>query len=177
MPSGSGDHDMGLIEIPFDDDMWAECKRISLARSAPKRRWKKNFEDGNHSDDIHFMGVVGEAAACVFFGCELNREINGGDKHEPDIVTGGIGIEVKASKYSPPHLKFTSMEWFGRRSHIAVVVHVDLYRRVGTLWGYMDRREFAERHEVASYGHGSCLVMKPPYRDMLALKGIYLDNS
>ena len=167
---------MGLIEIPVDDDMWAECKRISLARSAPKRRWRKGFEDGNHSDDIHFLGVIGEAAACVFFGCELNREIHDGDKHEPDIITGGIGIEVKASKYSPPHLRLKSIESFGKKSHIAVVVHVNVNRKVGTLWGYVDRREFLEKHKVVNYGHGTCLVMEPPYRDMLALKGIYRDS-
>ena len=160
---------MGLIEIPFCDAMWDECRRVALARSAPKRTWKNNIP----SDEAHVLGVVGEAAVCIFFNARLNREIHNGDGHAPDIVTGGIGIEVKATKYSPPHLKMDSMDDFPRRSHIAVMVHVDTRRKLATLWGWVDRRAFIERAVERDYGYGKRLVMDPPSPDLYVLKGIY----
>ena len=162
---------MGLIEIPFCDAMWDECRSIALARSAPKRDWSYRMRE---SDDANMVGVVGEAAVCFFFGCRLNREIHNGDGHAPDVVVGGIGIEVKATKYSPPHLKMCSLKEFGRDSTIAVMVHVDDRRKVATLWGWVDRRKFVEDHVTRDYGHGVRLVMEPrSFSDMLILKGIY----
>lgn len=110
---------------------------------------------------------------CVFFDARLNREIHGGDRHAPDVVVGRIGIEVKSSKYSPPHLKFNNMGEFPRTSHIAVVVHVDVHRRVATLWGWVDRRKFVEEATVKDYGYGDRLVMAPPYTDLYVLRGVY----
>ena len=162
-----------MIEVPFCDDMWDECRRIAIARSAPKRNWAGSFRGGPSSDEAHFLGVVGEAAACVFFGCRLNREIHGGDGHAPDIVTGGIGIEVKASKYSPPHLKMSGPEEFPRSSHIAVMVHVNEAGKVATLWGWIDRRDFMDRAITRDYGYGDRMVIEPPFKDLLSLKGIY----
>ena len=164
---------MGLIEVPFCDLMWDECRRIAIARSSPKRTWRGSFRGGPSSDEAHFLGVVGEAAACMFFDCSLNRDIHNGDGHAPDIVTGGIGIEVKASKYSPPHLKMCGPEEFHRSSHIAVMVHVDEHRKLATLWGWVDRRDFMDKAFTRDYGYGDRMVVEPPYTDMFVLKGIY----
>jgi hypothetical protein len=164
---------MGLIQIPFEDDMWEECRRVAAGRSSPKRGWFDRLSGGPPSDESHFLGVVGEAAVSLFFGVRLNREFHNGDRHAPDVVTGGIGIEVKTSKYAPPHLKFNDMKEFPTSSNIAVMVHADSDKRVATLWGWIDRRRFAEDAEVRNYGYGRRLVMTPPFNDMYELYGVH----
>jgi len=172
MPCGGR---MCYESISFKPEWWDECEKVARGRSDCHIGMGKGkeFKDGRLSSyESHLVGVIAEAAVCIYCGQELNREIlPGGDGHRPDLVMGDLAIEVKASQYTPPYLRIDAQaEEF--QSDIAMLVFVSIQKRETEFWGWISREEFIEKSSLTDLGHGERLVMKPPFRDPALLHTI-----
>lgn len=154
------------VRVEFTEAEWAVCESMAAMRVSPG--WTPRFRNPN-VDQIEndLIGVAGELAVGKYLGLEVGVEYPG-YANAPDFEIDGTTIEVKSTKYRPPHLKLCSMEEFG--SDVTIVVLVYTRSRFCLLWGWVTKGEFFERARTDNYGYGVRYVMRPPYRRIRELK-------
>lgn len=159
------------MRVQLDRDLLVKCWRTAKARDAIKLAHTDRRVSGRPGWEIHFDGLRTEAA---FAQC-IRR---------PELVSwsvqltgdGGIdlkigkSIQLKASIYDPPYLRFdpTGSQCFS--ADIAVLARVPLFRNepdwpLHSGWvefaGWLTREAFMERADVRNFGYGDRLVVEP----------------
>lgn len=126
----------------------------------------KPEESSNQLSDLdplrcHVIGVMVEAALSRHYAVPMNtQKLARGDKHQPDLVVYGVGIEVRGATHSPPILKFERLDHF--LSEVAMLGYVQLAAATVTVEHWCTREEFMQIYYMRDFGNGPqfCLRAK-----------------
>ncbi len=114
----------------------------------------------------HLDGLMVEAALSRHYQVPFRaRTLKRGDKHAPDLIIYGYGVEVKAASYWPPILKFNALEEFPESSDLAILGYVS-GMAVSSNW-MITRADFMKRWHSQDFGFGPKCCMRAD--DMLPL--------
>ncbi len=108
-----------IVELTFDE--LAKAKRLADLRNSKNGKVPNRRETRRHSDfEIDYAGILAEIAVAKILGVGIDeRFLMGGDDHAPDLMFEGWTVEVKATMYDPPIIKFNHLKDF--KSDLVVV--------------------------------------------------------
>jgi hypothetical protein len=160
-------------EVIFNDLEWDRIERHAHWRHQPKV--EAHVRDLNLTSDPeglqkHIMGTASEYAASLYLHEPMDWFTGiRGDGGKYDLVIGdqieGQGpcrVDVKSTGYTPPYLKFHSLQNF--RADAAILAHVE-GRRV-RLHAWITRKGFVKRHQMREFKKGRPVPITVP-EDML----------
>lgn len=160
--------------------MLSECEiwkleQLAHWRSDPKAHLPRPVWGGQDSYDSHLRGVKAEYAVSIYFREPMDLFIDlGGDHNVTDLVIANFTVQVKCPNYTPPFLKFNSLEEF--HQDVAVLTSLDapdIVRLHG--WTTPDRFKRLHHRQDFSYGERVVCTVKDLHR-MVLLKAIAYDR-
>ncbi len=169
------------VRIQLPRALLIKCYKVARARDAIKLPHTNRQVSSRPGWEIHFDGLRSEAGLgeyvqrpeLVSYSVEMTGD---GGK---DIDLYGKRLQVKASIYHPPYLRFDKHGSQRFSSDIAVLAVVPLYGdepgwRTHHSWvdliGWITRDEFFQHARPHDFGHGERLIVDPSVlQDMTAL--------
>jgi hypothetical protein len=171
--------------IHLSPELMMKCWVTANARYSIKYANTNRQVSNRPGRELHFEGLRAEAALGEYVGqpelvdYSVTLHGDGGT----DMVFDGRRIQIKASTYKPPLLRFDieGRHRFNEAIDIAVLAHVPrspddepdeawfLQSGWVDLIGWIDRWEFFQRATVRNFGHGDRLVVEPPLNPISSL--------
>lgn len=154
------------IRVTLAADLVERCRQIAIARDAIKLGSTDRRVSKRPGWAIHFDGLRAECAVAWYLGApelvsfSVDLHGDGGS----DLRLRGLAIQVKASTYQPPLLRFdpTGSQRFRANAGALAFVPSDDGACWVDLYGWIWRDEFMRRAQRRDFGYGERLVVGPP---------------
>jgi hypothetical protein len=155
------------VRVTLSPELFRNCRDIAIARDRIKLPGTDRRVSQRPAWAIHFDGLRAECAVAQYLGgpelVSFSVEICGDGG--TDMNLGTLMLQVKASSYLPPLLRFDPTGSQRFRASVAALAFVpsseDSERWVD-LYGWIWREEFMRRAERRNFGYGERLVVGPP---------------
>jgi hypothetical protein len=150
------------VEFEARELQWAlavakERESSKRGTTARDKRYRSESDNAPKHDDIetHRIGILGELAAAKVLRGKMNTDFGVTGKDMPDLVIGGIKIEVKTLQ---GYLAFREDGDF--RRGIAILVTHQKGENI-TVQGWIDAPAFHEKKFYADFGYGKRPCVHP----------------
>ena len=174
-----------VVTIPFSEKDVAYVRHMARLRNGgPGNDGKPDkssaFKVRNQtSEENHVLGLFAEVAVSRYLDAPFDESIYfGGDGGKPDIVLKNIKIEVRATKFYPPILKFNDLVTSQANVYILCRVGpLDSLRSFVEIWGCVSKKRFLKEHTQQDFGYGSRFVMQAEQLSPMTAMKEYLEVS